>query len=116
MTDAQFLGQFARTPMGRTVFGKAARAVQYLRLQCGTRGFNLPPWMTSVESAQALSFIPFSPQSHGIDATTHLSGHNSLRLTFGQPQNDISTSDIFGGKTAATQLGLQFGLVSGTHF
>src|SRR5208283_1961845 len=116
MTDSQFLCQFARAPMGRAVLGQASRAVQYLRLQCRTLGLNLPPWMPSVESAQAFGFITFSPKPHGIDATAHLPGHGSLRLTFGQPQNDIGASDILGGKTAATQRGLQFGLVSGTHF
>src|ERR1035437_324629 len=71
--------------------------------------------MTSIESAQAFGFVTLSPKSDRIDATAHLPGHGALRLTFGQSQNDVSAADILGGKSPATQLGLQFRFVSGTH-
>src|SRR5882724_4627549 len=116
MTDSQFLRHLARAPVGRAVFGSAARAVQDLSLQCGTLCLNLSALMTSVESSQAFDLVTFQPKSDGIDAAAHLPGHGSLSLTFGQSQNDVGAADVFGGKTAATQLRLQFGFIGDTHY
>src|SRR5947208_2084841 len=115
MTDSQFLRHLARAPVGRAVFGSAARAVQDLSLQCGTLCLNLSALMTSVESSQAFDLVTFQPKSDGIDAAAHLPGHGSLSLTFGQSQKDVGAADVFGGKTAATQLRLQFGFIGDTH-
>src|SRR5208282_3031566 len=104
MTNSQFLRQFARAPMGRAVLGKASRTVQYPGLQRRTLCLNPPALVAWVKPAQALSLITLSPEPHRIDATTHLPGHGSLRLPFGQPQNNIGTPDILGRKAPATQL------------
>jgi parallel beta-helix repeat protein len=71
--------------------------------------------MPPVKSGQTFDFETFPPKPNGIDATAHLSSHGSLRLTFGQTQNDVSAADVFGGQTAATQLCQQFRFISGTH-
>src|SRR5882724_13261661 len=75
MTDSQFLRHLARAPVGRAVFGSAARAVQDLSLQCGTLCLNLSALMTSVESSQAFDLVTFQPKSDGIDTAAHLPGH-----------------------------------------
>jgi hypothetical protein len=96
--------------------GGAARAVQYFVFQFRTLNFNLSAWMMGVKPSQTFGLITFPPKPHGIDAAPHLPRHRPLRLTSGQPQNNIGTPDILGRKAAATPLGLQFGSISGTHF
>jgi len=50
MTDAQFMRQLARAPVGGAVCGTAARMVQNLRLQFRTLRLDLSALMTTIKS------------------------------------------------------------------
>jgi len=77
---------------------------------------DLSALVTPVESCEAFGCEAFPPKPNGVDATTHRSGDLSLSLAFSQSKDDISTTDIFGWKTAAPEFGLEFGSGFGTHF
>ena len=102
--------------MSRTVLRTPSRAVQNAGLQFRSLLSDLSALVTPVESCQTFGSEAFPPEPNGVDATTHRSGYRPLSLAFSQPKDDISTTNIFGGKTPAPEFGLEFELGGEAHF
>ena len=102
--------------MRRTIFGAMPRAVQNSGLQFRSLWSDLAPLVTPVQSCETLGCEATPPKPNGVDATTHRSGDGPLSLAFSQSEYDISATNIFGWKTSAPELGLEFGFGAGAHF
>lgn len=102
--------------MSRTVLGTTPRAVQDSGLQFRSLLRDLSAFVTPVESCETFGSEAFLPKPNGVDATTHLSGDRPLSQAFSQSKDDVSTTNIFGWKTAAPEFGLEFGFGVGAHF
>src|SRR5579864_5319939 len=103
VTDPQLRGEFSRAPMSRTVLGTASRAVQNPGLQFWSLVTDPTTLVPPVQSRETLAFESLSPKPDGVDATTHGSGDRPLSLAFSQPKDDVSPTNVFGRKTAASQ-------------
>ena len=93
-----------------------SRAVQDSSLQFRSLLSDLPALVPAIESCETFGSEAFPPEPNGVDATTHRSGYRPLSLAFSQPKDDISTTNILGGKTAAPDFGLEFESNFGAHF
>jgi hypothetical protein len=102
--------------MGRTVLGTTSRAVQNSGLQFRSLLSDRSALVTPVESGETFGGEALPPKPNGVDATTHRSGDRPLSQAFSQSKDNISTTHIFGWKTAAPEFGLEFGSGVGTHF
>ena len=102
--------------MSRAVLGTTSRAVQDSSLQFRSLLSDLSALVTAVEPCETFGSEAFPPKPNGVDATTNRSGDSPLSLAFSQPKDDISTTNILGGKTAAPDFSFKFGFGFGAHF
>src|SRR4030095_2186340 len=95
VTDTQLLGQFAGSPVGRSIRRRLAGPSQNAGLQLRRLFFNGPARMPGIESGESLFDKPLLPAADVTAVATQSLSNLRVRIASGQPQDQPGAPDVF---------------------